>query len=529
VAAFERVIGASASGGLAWPRRAEELATAAQTAGRVRSLVTESRLEAADKSRASERLAQETAACWTAFARRQLDGGEGLGTPTDRAATFRAAVAAMADFGVKPAEVTDARVRSNLLLAAFAGSLGEASDDSVRQLAASLRSGLEGVSGVEDPRLAAVLTDLRNRIETPPKITPVEQLGPGAKGFAPKGRFEGGRITFSIAEGQDITFIAIDRPEGTVFIAEHEASLELFRALAEKGGVTFVELVNAGWLGDRPERAEKPDEEWTGPRAWRWARASGGFRLSAGTSWYDSRSNPLQKFQSAPAYPDVVRDPQKRPDPAVIKLPAGMGEEPTGVMPIQRMTARGAAEACAVMGCRLPTESEWRAALAAMPRREAGPGFNLRDQTFKRLDDYIRPLRDDGTVSLDFHRLPDEGSYNYRDDRLGGAHPFADGFVWFWPVTAGPTDQPLRNMVGNVAEVVMLDAGNGFAAIGGSALSRIEDPIDRAVPIDESASFWDVGFRPAFASKDRVPDPLRVQARQILSERLGETMLLMNP
>ena len=54
-----------------------------------------------------------------------------------------------------------------------------------------------------------------------------------------------------------------------------------------------------------------------------------------------------------------MRDPQKRPDPSVIKLPAGMGEEPSGAMPMQRITPRGAVEACAVMGCRLPTESEW--------------------------------------------------------------------------------------------------------------------------------------------------------------------------
>jgi hypothetical protein len=533
VAAWEKLIGDAAAGGLAWPKSAAELEQAASAAASVRALVEKAERDPARRAAATGRMQQRAAACWTGFARRQLTtGAEGAADAKPRAQAFLAAVAAMEKFGVAADGIADPQVRINVLLAGFASGFADASDDAVRQATAELRQKIESVKGAEpsDPRLAAVLTDLRNRIETPPKVTPVEQLGPGGKGFAAKGRFEGGRITFTIAEGQDVTFVAVDRPEGTVFLAEQEASLDLFKAVIDKAGLSGVDVINNGWLGDRPERPEKPDEEWSGPRVWKWSKSAGGYKLAAGGAWFDTRGNSLQKFQANPAYPDVVADPSKRPDPKVLRLPAGMGEEPSEAMPMERVTPKGAAAACEVMGCRLPTESEWKAGLATLSQRAAvggAPVYNLRDQAFKRQEDYMRPLRDGGTVSLDYHRLPDEGSYDYTEEKVGAAHPFSDGYLWFWPVAAGPSDQPLKNMVGNVGEIVTTDARAGYVVLGGSALSRVENPIDKAVPIDEAGAFWDVGFRPAFSSKDRVPDPLRVQAKQILTERLGETMLMM--
>lgn len=528
VAAWERLTGSGGEPAPAWPRTTEELNQAADLADRARDLVKHAQSAAAAREATDRRIATRAKACWLAFMKRQI---ETAGDARVRAQALRDAAGLTDRLGVQTDAITDARVRADLLLVAFAVQTADGTDDAVRSATTRFREQVEAIPGIEqaDPRVGALLADLRNRIETPPKVTPVEQLGPGGKGYAPKGRFENGRITFTIADGQDVTFVAIDRPEGTVFLAEQEASLDLFRAAIDKAGLSSVDVINNGWLGDRPERPEKPDEEWTGPRVWKWSRAAGGgYKLSAGSAWYDTRGNSVVKFQTNPAYPDVAADPQKRVDTQVVKLPPGMGDEPSGAMPMQRVTARGAAGVCEIMGCRLPTEAEWRAGLALLGQPQPSAAFNLRDQTFKREEDYIRPLRDGGTVSLDFHRLPDEGSYDYVSDKVGATHPFSDGHLWFWAVSAGATDQRLRNMVGNVAEIVV-GGGGGYEAIGGSALSRIEDPIDRAVPIDETVSYWDLGFRPAFSSKDGVPDPLRVQVRQILTERLGETMLLMNP
>ncbi len=531
VAAWERLTRADAPTESRWPRTVEDLRRAADLADRTRGLVEQGQHEAGARAAAEKRVASRAGECWVEFIKDLI---ESSGDAKARAQSLKDAVAMKDRFGVQPDSIGDARVRADVLLVGFAAATADGADDAVRQATTRFREQVEAIPGIEqaEPRVGTLLADLRNRIETPPKATPVEQLGPGAKGFAPKGRFENGRISFTIADGQDVTFVAIDRPEGTVFLAEQEASLDLFRAAIDKAGVSGAEVINNGWLGDRPERPEKPDEEWTGPRAWKWVRAAGGgYKLSAGSAWYDTRANSAVKFQSNPAYPDVTPPPdlQKGVDTRAVKLPPGMGGEPSGESPMERVTARGAAGVCDIIGCRLPTESEWRAGLGAIGAHEASAAFNLRDQTFKREEDYIRPLRDSGVVSLDFHRLPDEGSYDYVADKVGGTYPFSDGCLWFWPVTAGPTDQRLRNMVGNVAEIVTADSGRGYAAIGGSALSRIEDPIDRAVPIDEAASYWDLGFRPAFSSKDRVPDPLRVQVREVLTERLGETMMLLKP
>lgn len=533
VAAWERLVRSDAPAGSVWPRTVEDLRRAADLSDRTRELVAQGQTDPAAREATVGRLGSAARACWVGFAKRLIGpGGANEGDVKARAQSLREAVAIKDRFGVQPESIADASVRADVLLVEFAAESADATDDAVRQATTRFRERIEAIPGIEqaDPRVGTLVADLRRRIETPPKVTPVEELGPGAKGYAPRGRFENGRITFTIADGQDVTFVAVDRPEGTVFLAEEEASLDLFRAAVERAGLGSAEVINNGWLGDRPERPEKPDEEWTGARAWKWTRAAGGgYRLSAGSAWYDTRGNSAVKFQANPAYPDVTPDPQKGVDTRVVKLPPGMGEEPSGAMPMQRVTARGAAGVCDIIGCRLPTESEWRAGLAMMGPHEPSAVFNLRDQTFKREEDYIRPLRDGGTVSLDFHRLPDEGSYDYVADKVGGTYPFNDGCLWFWTVTTGPSDRRLRNMVGNVAEMVTTDGGRAYAAIGGSALSRIEDPIDRAVPIDETASYWDLGFRPAFSSKDRVPDPLRVQVRQVLTERLGETMLLMKP
>jgi len=100
-------------------------------------------------------------------------------------------------------------------------------------------------------------------------------------------------------------------------------------------------------------------------------------------------------------------------------------------------------------------------------------------------------------------------------------HGGADGVLWFEPVDA-PRGRMLRHLVGNVAELVVVDGedSGSFGVIGGSGLSAPSLGLDRMVAIEQrmlERGYGDVGMRLAFGIEGldfRVP--IRFQATGLM-------------
>lgn len=180
----------------------------------------------------------------------------------------------------------------------------------------------------------------------------------------------------------------------------------------------------------------------------------------------------------------------------------------------------------ALVGCRLPTAAEWRAAYDGFEKSVPAAEWNLRDQTWATQRDHVAGLRSaDGTSPP----LPDEGIFlpatpKAATGSAARAHSHSDGTPFFRAAGSGG-GATFRQLVGNVAEIVC-DAPEGFAVaaaekhaariksftaepghglyvIGGSALSPPEVPVDTPLALKPGGAYADVGFRLAFTAPSR--------------------------
>ena len=227
--------------------------------------------------------------------------------------------------------------------------------------------------------------------------------------------------------------------------------------------------------------------------------------------------------------------------PGVKTYPAGLSvPRPTTLCPMQYVSPEAALYVARVLGCRLPSSTEWQAAY------QPGGETNLRDTTsWLKQRDYILNLQRRNKPSW-----PDTDVFLPKDAtaaRGGTAQPVAgasDTRLWFSPVGSGGAFQ---HLAGNVAELVydapprfneafkepgslssarlrcFLDEGAAhLKVIGGSALSPPElwNGADKsfagAWPADLARArrgYSDVGFRLAFTAPG---DPVARRLKNLL-------------
>ncbi|MCD6303459.1 MAG: SUMF1/EgtB/PvdO family nonheme iron enzyme, partial [Planctomycetes bacterium] len=225
---------------------------------------------------------------------------------------------------------------------------------------------------------------------------------------------------------------------------------------------------------------------------------------------------------------------------------------PTGRSPVQQVSLAAAIYFARLLGCRLPTSAEWRAALEMERARNAGGEtvYNLRDATWKKQKDHAAELERSGDLLDPEQYYPDAGIFWPKDippdrrkttgDAVVSSKVPEDGSLWPVPVDAGG-GRVFHHLIGNVAEFVFDDAaalaglkkptarsvtallekeGSAGGVIGGSAMSAPgaagAPAARRPGKLTEPAraeGFSDVGFRLAFAAGRR---PLRQELLKML-------------
>ncbi len=352
---------------------------------------------------------------------------------------------------------------------------------------------------------AAIRTQLielaSGEIELGAAVDPA-QFGPGTQGW---------EWTLDDTTG-DITYYrpSRDRPHVTLefvrvgsgggwtgdpfYIGRNEISVGDFDGIlqqASERGTLSELLVSFNPLQEDPR---------SGPRAWTWRQ----FGL-------DSQAiTPGGGWQSRGTRPDIADEY------AAGQVPP----KPTRDSPMQHAPVAAMVFVANITGCRLPTRDEWLQALSqSMPDQSTispGTNTNLRDAKWKQQNDYVvnAPRRFPDPAAGSAWSADDDASWNGDD-----------GVLWFSDVITG--DDPIRHLVGNVAEVVLesdppqtlattpaaatqavRDDASRFHVAGGSALSppSVDPFTTRAIDVDpESKLGWsDVGFRLAFAAPDTV-------------------------
>ncbi len=322
-------------------------------------------------------------------------------------------------------------------------------------------------------------------------------LYPHGGGWRPRAT-AGGSVSYTWPQGHTIHFVLVDASGGQgkpTYIGTTEVSLGLFMDVVASANQwrEVMRLLKAYDVMDDTRR---------GPRVWELTRR--GKAIQPSREWLFRR-------------PGIDRP-----------YPAGLDPgRPSREHPIQYVSPDAALFVARLLGCRLPTAAEWRAAAA----RVKGQPANLRDATWKRQQQHVVALHADRR-HLDW---PDAGIFLPVDVRVRSEGEAAlvsggdDGHLWFAPVGEG---SGLRDVVGNVAEFVFeapaavetalapqklsADAvravidqhGKQLAVIGGSALSPPElwdgrqRPFGQAYPVALDMmrdGLSDVGFRLAFS------------------------------
>ena len=497
IAAWRRL---GALPGRAWPVTPEELRQEGEYRRRV-SVVSGLIPDQSRRDALTAEMARAAAERWTrAFA------------AVTTAADVEAVIAQMPAHGVAAESVAEPRLAYNLLVADLKRAVlvpraSAPSDDDVKAISIPFveKARALGTTVSSADKAAAVITELEPIVSgTEPPAPPFDPstVGPGTRGWRGEkvgGAIETLRYTLGAdGAGQVLEFRRVEPTDGVpepVYVCTTEmpvgAMLEVLRAA--RAEADFLALTAprvegpAGWM--RAGSAPAVAAEWSADQRGRLAR-----------------------------YPGIT------PTPA--DLDAG---QPGPGLPVQQVSPAGAVLLCRLMGCRLPTPAEWRAAAAATPPGDLSQ-WNLRDSAWKKQLDHVVKVRevdlarDANKEVLDW---PDFGAINRMKspvERAAAVQGSSDGVLWFRPV-AGAVGPAYLNLYGNVAELVFPDAAaleavnptgdavkaaanaaaDKFAVVGGSALSAPTVPLDQPQPVDrfdveDLVGFADVGFRPAFSA-----------------------------
>lgn len=429
-------------------------------------------------------------------------------------------------FGVSDAEL-EPRLRFNLALASFRRQCATLRDTD--ELKGTLESFVQSVESLgqgvgQSGKVRELIGGLEGIRSKPDAAGHLGKAGPGAADWTVDASASGDAIEYrspwSGSATPTLKFLRVHpgaSPPQMSYVSATEVSagffIETIRSLGTEGEFSNL-LPNYGDVDSR-----------SGPRTWE--RERGG-RITISQEWLF----PLR--------------PNWTPYPAGFEPP-----EPSLQHPMQYVPPEAAMYFCALLGCRLPSPSEWKAALDANPSYGPEEAPNLRDVFWKRQYGY-------GTSAGEDSWMPDKdvfwpGGARARRDGARRDESVAtgdDGALWFGEVQGGG-GKGFHHLVGNVAEFVyeppkapeqigkysapafhelLLKNPEAIRVIGGSALSSPElwngrdKPYDTTYPVDLSASrgefaktgYSDVGFRMAFT----VPGyPLKDSLTRLLDQK----------
>lgn len=271
----------------------------------------------------------------------------------------------------------------------------------------------------------------------------------------------------------------------------------------------------------------RTDDPRLGPRVWTWDP-------SRSWTWGEGEAPSIDRGLLSPIVPSPpvsgntskgwLRPMTRTDEEYYPESIAGEVEAPSESMPMQYVSARAAVHVSRLMGCRLPSSSEWKQALALERKgASAEPVWNVRDSRWRQ--------QFERTLALIQHTpdAPNAGIFRTSGMRRPSASADGgvvleadDGYLWFAPVGTG-AGRIFRHLIGNVSEYVyespgdlerlgvgddaaiaeLLGRGSKLRVIGGSALSPpdIDAEAPQGVPLSQSLEgFSDVGFRVAFSA-----------------------------
>lgn len=418
-------------------------------------------------------------------------------------------------------EALPARCKYNLALAEFKATNARLSAPTQRRaLTAEKDKFLAAVAAMgpeiqNDPAVSATISGLRAIFEGQklPKVEDFSEMGPARiKDWVAKvegADFESVSYTFT-PRGRSAVVISFrqvkqDATGEVAYIQTTELSIEQANAIAVSAGPT------SGIARLLPREA--PDSKG-GVRAW--------------ISGQNARTSLIQPVSVPNPSTDTGRGSWEQTGGGwwgAIPFRSGQAPFAEGVAPLSPSAATPFQSApvsllltiAATAGCRPPTVSEFKAAVAMEGGWSPSPDSNLRDQTWLRQKEFVAQM----PSAPQGESWPDYGAFTgptkpAENAGAVAAVDFDDKALWFRPVQEGPGSQ-LKNLIGNVAELVVEDAegwapdmrisdavkllqGN-VAVMGGSAQSAREIAIDtplkmRREELRDGPS--DVGIRLAF-------------------------------
>lgn len=433
-------------------------------------------------------------------------------------------------FGVREADL-EPRLRFNLAMAGFrlrclelreADQVKGALEDFIRSVDSF------GPDVSKNPTARELLAELGAVASRPTEVGDMSKVGPAVAGWAVSRPKDGDAFEFKSpwpgSATRVLRFLRV-RPEGAQsrlsYVCATEVSVGFFiEAIRNLGKEADI-------LGLLPDYGAV--DKRNGPRSWE--RERGG-RMIVSEQWF---------FPLRPGWNPY--------------LAGGAPGRPAPGHPVQYLSPEAALRFCMLLGCRLPSVSEWQAALASNDSYGPAPAPNLRDASWKRQYDYAVGAREDAC-------MPDKDIFWPRGMR-GKQDPAKrgdcvtdkdDNVLWFGDV-GSDGGRGFHHLVGNVAEFVyevpeaiehigaappaalhdlLVKNPDAVRVVGGSALSSPElwnvveegkdKPFGKAYLLDLSiikapsatAGYSDVGFRMAFTAPG---EPLQETVSNLLDKR----------
>ncbi len=509
-----RRLGEPAAGGAArWPTTVAQLETEAVLRERVATVIG----SVSESTRATEM-------------RSELDAqGQARWSRVAQAAKSNADIDVLLDFengfGVDRSAL-DARTRYNTALAELRALAGDEYLEQDEAVEAGINSfiRLARQSGGAYAGQASLMEGVLREAASKPETIDMTEYGPSLVGWeVTELDRRQTRVTYTSPNGVEVQF-ALVRPRGKndiinkpFFVTTSEVSVRVAREL--------MNSITGPRADAEADSLRRELEEgfsigatvgvnWEGPRVWHWSDLDL-FRLglllnqSAGGDGWLWVNQFADRF--ALVSPDIAADQSR----------------PSFDHPLNHVSPYAAERLAGLIGAELPTAAQWQSAYAY---HEAAQGaedrlWNLRDQTWRTQLSYATDARRQLGSQATFFQLPDAGIYLPEDDRSVPTGESAtviersepDGSLWFAYVDSrdstdgGRTYEApgsvLKHLIGNVAEIVRVDEGSGFAVIGGSAMSPPELELTEPAVIRKGfnqleRSYSDVGFRMSFETED---------------------------
>ncbi len=557
---------------IGWPGNAAQVKRAGDLASRVLPALIESGITPGSRATVRERVDEQARQMWVAFMNSR-PGSDREGIDAAMSGAGRFGVAALAQAGLGPG------ARYNALV----WTLGREADDYSRrqaQLGVGAKSDAAALAeqtkvaagfakrlddevarlGVSNaPAVSKLVTALGEIVRRdakpafdPLKSGPASLRGPTGHQLW-KGAMAGEAVVYTLdlpasklANGQPIVKlvflpVSVNGPGGPIatYVGAHEVSVGTFIGAAESQRLADswkqFGLTLRNWEAGRPD--PRP-----GPAPWTWDTRHAKITLS-------DRSNGSGWLRG---HPTMAGKPYYAPE-------LGEVSPPNFDSPMNWMTPDAALLAARLMGARLPTLEEWKAAVeAAGGAKGASAGANRRDKTWSIQFKYIDGLDVSGKEFPNAAAFwpknarpqwEQNGRMAYAFWRDGSALAGNDGYLWFAP--AARDSLGWSNLIGNVSEIVLDDKGDPMSdvqpkaevirplveqltekwrVVGASALSGITMRDDKEYDPFEAYEFQtlrdarngyaDLGFRLAFSEggTGRPKDPPAVLAAKAMMQ-----------